>query len=366
MNPRAVLIAATAVGLIALVIIGCGPTGPETPKCVGDCTLVSLAGPRGIRVGAAVTANGLADPAYAAAVTRNFNSITPEFDMKWRAVHPTRATWNWDAAETVVSFAAAHQLAIRGHTLVWGKASANPPWLMAQTDPAEFRASTIDAISTEVAHFAGRVDRWDVVNEPFLPDNAGLDHNVFYDRIGPDYVDLAFRTARAADPNAKLWLNEASLERGHSRADAFIGFVASMVSRGVPIDGVGIQTHLISGQPLEPGVLGSVVSRIRALGLSVAITEMDVPTGPTNSAQAQADTYGRAARECLLAGCEEITTWGVSDNTTWLDLPSTRADLPVLDAFPIPCKPLLLDNAYLPKAAYLAVADALHAIPAIR
>jgi len=350
-------------GLLGAATAACAPGTTPTPTCVGDCNLASLARTRNVRVGAAVTSGGLADPAYAAAVVANFTSVTPEYDMKWRAIHPSRTTWNWTAADAIVAFARSHDLEVRGHTLVWGKPSANPPWLLALTDPAQFRAAALDAITTEVAHFAGKVDRWDVVNEPFLPDSAGLDPNVFFDRIGPDYVELAFRTAHAADPGAELWLNEASLERGHSRADAFVVWVASMLQRGVPIHGVGIQTHLISGTPLEPGVLGSVVTSLRALGLKVAITEMDVPTGPTTPLSGQAATYGLAARECLAAGCEEITTWGVSDAATWLDLPGTRAELPGLAQFSNPSAPLLLDASYRPKAAYAAVADALWARP---
>lgn len=356
-------VVAATLGLVMSGLAACSPEAPEPTGCTGACNLASLGRARGIRIGAAVTANRLPDADYAAAVAGHFTAVTPEFDMKWRAIHPTPTSWNWDAAERIVTFAEQHDLSVRGHALVWGKASTNPDWLLAITDPAEFRSAVLDSIAVEVGHFAGRIDRWDVVNEPFLSDAAGLDPNVFHQRIGADYVDVAFHAAHAADPTAELWLNEATLERGHSRANAFVAFVASMVQRGVPIHGVGIQTHLISGNPLQPGVLGSVVSRLRALGLKVAITEMDVPTGSTRPASEQIAAYRQAADECFAAGCEEFTTWGVSDGATWLDLPATRAAMPELASFAIPSNPLLLDAAFRPKPAYAAVADALWARP---
>lgn len=355
---------AVVIVLSASSLVSCGPTASSpvpVPACTTACELGQLGRDRGITIGAAVTADGLRDPAYAAAVLQNFNAVTTEIDMKWRVVHPTSDSWVWAGADAVVDFASRHSLPVRGHTLVWGKESANPSWLVGTTSPAAFRSAVLSAITTEVGRYAGRVQRWDVVNEPFTSDGNELDHNVFYQRMGPDYIEQALRTAHAADPSAGLWINESGLELGTSRADNFIAMAAALVARGVPLQGIGIQAHRLTSSVIQPGRLASVVRRLRALGLQVAITELDVPTGPTRSESDQVDVDRQIAGECLDGGCTEITTWGVSDGATWLDQPANRADLPALEAFPVPTRPLLLDTAYRPKAAYRAVADVLRA-----
>ena len=334
--------------------------------CTDQCVLGALGTAHGVLVGAAVRSNRLNDPRYSAAVVANFNSITAEYEMKWRTAHPTASTWNWAGADAIVDFATRHHLAIKGHALVWGKPEANPDWLMAVTDPVAFRTAVTTAITTEVTRYRGRVDRWDVVNEPLQRHGTGLDHNAFYERMGPQYIDDAFRIAHAADPNAELWLNETDLEYGSGRGDSLIELVRALRARGVPIQGVGLQTHLVSTTPLAVGHVASLVSRLRALGVKVAITEMDIPTGQTRPVADQTELYGRIAGECLQAGCSEITTWGVSDGATWLDDPATRRAIATLKAFATPSNPLLLDRDYRPKDAYRAVADAVSAAPTAR
>ena len=162
-----------------------------------------------------------------------------------------------------------------------------------------------------------------------------------------------------ADLDAELWLNEYAVECLPAKADALVGLVRSLVAPGVPIDGVGLQTHLIADIPIAPGSFGLLVERLRRLGVEVAITEMDVPTGPTRDSTAQATIYTQITGECPEAGCSEITVRGVDDSHTWLDDPGIRAALRTLTAFPVPCTPLLLDPDYRPKSAYRAVATQL-------
>jgi len=108
------------------------------------------------------------------------------------------------------------------------------------------------------------------------------------------------------------------------------------------------------------------MSRLRDLGVQVAITELDIPLGPARSEQAQVDTYRQVVTECLLAGCSEVTTWGVNDTYTTLDSPGQRQNNPFLSTFfSLPSKPLLFDTAFAPKAAYLAVVEAMERTPQV-
>jgi endo-1,4-beta-xylanase len=321
-----------------------------------------LGSERTVIIGAAVDAERLRDePAYAEAIRTHFNSVTAENAMKWSRLRPAPGEWRWDDADAIVDFATEHGLEIKGHTLVWGQAGGNgvPDWLAEMTDPTQFRAATLDGITTEVDRYKGRVDRWDVVNEPLAILSGDLDNNVFLQRIGPDYLDLAFRTAHEADPDAKLWLNETAVEYQPAKADALVELVKGLKERGVPIDGVGIQGHMTVPLPLPGGTIENLLRRLHDLGVDTALTEVDVPVGPSRDEAAQAETYRQLLSECLAAACIEMTTWGVDDAKTWLDNPRQREANPLLATFALPSTPLLLDPSFRPKPAYDAVAAVL-------
>ena len=316
----------------------------------------------GVEVGAAVDAEALrSDDAYRRAVAMNFTSVTPENAMKWTVIRPGPDEWDWVDADEIVDVAEQDGLDVRGHTLVWGQEAGNglPDWLARIDDPAEFRAAVEAGIREQVGRYRGRVDRWDVVNEPLDHVGSELNDNVFLERLGPGYIGDAFRVAAEADPDAELWINDFSTEIQPLKADALVELVEQLVADGVPIDGVGFQTHLTVDVEILPGAIAAPMQRVRDLGLDVAITELDVPVGPTRSPSEQAELYGRVVGECLRVECVEITTWGVADPGTWLDDPAQRDANPLLDAWSLPSEPLLLDAQYEPKPTYVAVVEAL-------
>ena len=366
--------AVSAAFALAVASAGCvpAPQAPPTPPPPCNepvCPLAAAARARGIYMGAEVNAGRLAtNPAYADAVVRNFTSVTPGNELKWSILRPSPTEWNWGPADSIVEFAEANNLGVRGHTLAWvnesGDQNGLPPWLRGVTDPEAFRTYVLDGVAETVGRYRGRIDRWDVVNEAFVYYNGERAPSV-YDRMGPDYIAELFAAAHAADPDATLWLNEVFTELFPDKANAILGLVASLRNRGVPIHGVGLQTHLtLTPEAPAAGSISGLVSRLRSLGVEVAITELDVPLGPLRAEQAQVDTYRQVVRECLIAGCSEITTWGVTDAFTTLDSAGQRENNPLLSAFfSNPSKPLLLDSAYNPKAAYQAVVDAIEQTP---
>jgi endo-1,4-beta-xylanase len=374
-NPkRTKLWSLAAVFILAAASVSCVPVpqAPPTPPPPCNepvCPLATAARDRDVQIGAAVNAGRLAtNPAYADAIRRHFTSVTPENELKWSILRPSPTQYNWGPADSIVDFAEANNLAVRGHTLAWvnetGDQNGLPSWLRGVTDPEAFRTYVLEGVTEVVGHYRGRIDRWDVVNERLEYVNGALAPSV-YDRMGPDYVADLFEAAHAADPDASLWINEVFTEYFPDKAQALVGLVTSLRNSGVPIHGVGLQTHLtLTPEAPAAGAIGGLVTQLRNLGVEVAVTELDVPLGPLRSEQQQVATYRQVATEALAAGANEITVWGVTDAFTTLDSDGQRKNNPGLRLFfDLPSKPLLLDTSYNPKAAYQAVVEAIEQAP---
>ena len=291
-------------------------------------------------------------PAIAELVAKEFSQITPENEMKWTVLQPQRDVYDFARSDELVDFAMARGLSVRGHTLVWLQDGGNgsPAWQKESATADEAGLMIEQHVSTVVSRYRGRVPRWDVVNEPLANPGSTLANGRVTELLGQYYIDIAFRAARAADPNAELWLNEIDAEKVVERGDALVALVRDLKARGVPVDGVGLESHFIDGPP-PPGRIKSLIERLRALDVEVAITELDIPVDDSTDPTAydrQAASYAQVVGECLAAGCAEITLWGVSDGNTWLDAFLDRDS-----------RPLIFDEALAPKPAYDAVLDSL-------
>lgn len=318
---------------------GCAPSVPSS------CALREVAALAGIRIGATAEAAETTDTAYSTVLAREFGSLTPENAMKWYAIQPSRGSYSFSAADTVVDYAVANGMEVRGHTLVWAQDTYTPNWVKAISDPTDLRSVVQDHITTVVNRYEDRVHRWDVVNEPLASFGTGLSSSVYW-TLGAGWIADAFADAHAADPTAELWLNEYGSDWVPGKHAALLALVSDLVADGVPIDGVGIQTHRLPNQTLDVVAFAEQLRDFTDLGLEVAVTELDVPTAPTDAAAfaKQAVEYGKVVDACLaVADCTEVTTWGVTDASTWLD---------GLGTFPTPTRPLLFDTAYAAKPAY--------------
>jgi endo-1,4-beta-xylanase len=204
-------------------------------------------------------------------------------------------------------------------------------------------------ITTEATHYKGKVYAWDVINEPFNEDGS-LRQDAFYKAMGQGYLADAIRTAHAADPNAKLYINDYNIEGENAKSNALYSIAQSMVSQGVPLNGIGLESHFIVGQ--VPSSMLANMQRFAALGLDVAITELDdrIPL-PASSAnlQQQGTDYGTVVRDCLsVSRCVGVSQWGVDDGHSWI--PGT---------FPGYGAATMYDSSYQPKPAYNAAVTAL-------
>ncbi|WP_281904113.1 endo-1,4-beta-xylanase [Phytohabitans aurantiacus] len=302
-------------------------------------TLGASAAEKGRYFGAAVAANKLSDSVYTTILNREFNSVTPENEMKIDATEPNQNQFNYTNADRIVSHARSRGMQVRGHTLAWH--SQQPGWMQSMSGTA-LRNAMINHITQVMTHYRGQLVAWDVVNEAFADGSGGGRRDSNLQRTGNDWIEVAFRTARAADPNVKLCYNDYNTDNWtHAKTQAVYNMVRDFKSRGVPIDCVGLQSHFNSGSPY-PSNYRTTLSSFAALGVDVQITELDIEGSGTT----QANTYRSVVNDCMaVARCNGITVWGIRDTDSW------RAS----------GTPLLFDGSGNKKPAYDATLAALNA-----
>ena len=314
--------------------------------------LRDLAEKRGFYVGAAVSMRPFRTEApYQDTLKREFNIIVAENAFKWTGVHPAKDGYNFADADALVAFAEANHMKIRGHTLVWHKQL--PRWVTGGSFTREEAISLLhDHINTVVGRYKGKVIAWDVVNEAVDDETGGLrTASLWYEKIGPDYIRMAFEFAHQADPAAKLYYNDYEAEDMGRKSDGVYRLLKELKAAGVPVDGVGWQMHVQNGFRITEAHRQNA-ARLQALGLEMTITELDVRTRvPAAGAdlQTQASAYGDILGFCLnQPNCKALLVWGVTDRYSWI--PGWYPGLG--DA-------LVFDKDYQPKPAYRALAEAL-------
>ena len=299
--------------MLATIASGCGNGGdPGGPIPVDSDPIAP--GAYSKPLGAAVeNRHARRDDAYRERLITTFTSVTPENEMKWAEIQPERGEFDFEEADVLMDFARDTNKRVRGHALVFDLQL--PEWLTEEDwTPQELTDVMRTHIHTVVRRYRGRIAEWDVVNEPLAGDGS-LERNLFYRVLGPGYIAQAFRFARQADPNARLFLNEIGAERGRKSTALFV-LAEALKKRGVPIDGIGFQNHTTGRDSPSPARLRKLFRAARRLGLDAAITEMDV--GATEEGP-QARVYGQAARVCAEEpNCTGLTVWGVTDRWSWL------------------------------------------------
>ncbi|MFD0578511.1 endo-1,4-beta-xylanase [Dactylosporangium darangshiense] len=297
-------------------------------------TLGAAAAQSGRYFGTAIAAGRLGDSTYTTIAGREFNMVTAENEMKPDATEPQRGQFNFSAGDQIYNWATQRGMKVRGHTLAWH--SQQPSW-WGGLSGSSLRQAMIDHINGVMAHYKGKLAYWDVVNEAFNEDGSRRQSNL--QGTGNDWIEVAFRTARNADPSVKLCYNDYNIENwSYGKTQGVYNMIRDFKSRGVPIDCVGLQTHFTGGSSL-PGNFQTTLSSFAALGVDVALTEVDV----TNASTSQ---YAGLTQACMnVPRCVGITVWGVRDSDSWRSSES----------------PLLFDGGGNKKAAYTSVLNALNA-----
>jgi uncharacterized repeat protein (TIGR01451 family) len=305
---------------------------------------------------------------HAELLKKHFNSITAENAMKPGPIQPTEGVFNFGPADTLVNFARANGIGVRGHTLVWH--AQNPNWLFLDASGAplqptpESKALMLRRLENHirgvVGHYRDDVYAWDVVNEVIdegQPD--GLRRSQWYMLTGTDYIETAFRVAREVAPNAKLYINDYNTTIPNKRT-ALYNLVRDMRARGVPIDGVGHQMHSNIDFPSVNSMV-QTINMFAELGVDQQVTEFDMSVYTNGT-----DRYSEVPEEILIRQgyqyrdiweafrqlkdkISSVTLWGLADDSTWLKgFPIARLDLP-----------LLFDESLKAKHSYWGIIDPL-------
>ncbi|MEU5962708.1 endo-1,4-beta-xylanase [Micromonospora parva] len=305
MNHRRALRAAVTIAVTG--VLAAGMTVALTSTASAGTTLGASAAEKGRYFGAAVATGKLSTSVYTTILNREFNSVVAENEMKWDATEPQQGRFSYTGGDRLVSHAQANGMSVRGHALLWHQ--QQPGWAQGMSGSA-LRNAAINHVTQVATHFRGKIHSWDVVNEAFADGGSGGRRDSNLQRTGNDWIEAAFRAARAADPGAKLCYNDYNTDGINAKSTGIYNMVRDFKSRGVPIDCVGFQSHL--GTSLA-GDYQANLQRFADLGVDVQITELDVMTGGN-----QANIFGAVTRACMnVSRCTGITVWGVRDCDSW-------------------------------------------------
>ena len=329
-------------------------------------------------VGAAIDASEIdgQDARDDAIIASQFNSISPANALKWESIHPLPGSYDFRLPDLYVDFGVKHHMYIHGHTLVWH--NQTPAWVFQDEKGNLLTRDALlarlrDHIQTVVGRYKGRIQSWDVVNEA-LNEDGSIRQSLWYKIIGSDYIEKAFEYAHQADPQALLCYNDYNLEN-EPKLNGAIALVKKLKAEDVPIGCVGIQDHDHLNWPTAEQE-EAAISALAALGVKVAISELDMDVLPAAGHQPTADINYRVAQDPKLNpyvnGLPEavrkqladryadlfgvflkhrsqivrVTFWGVTNGDSWLN------------NFPVRGRtnyPLLFNRDGKPNAAFDAV-----------
>jgi endo-1,4-beta-xylanase len=299
------------------------------------------------------------DARYREALVQHCDIIVPMNDLKWEQLRHDRFGYDFNDADEQIAFALKHGKAIHGHVLVW--ALHIPKWTKTISSAKQAERELITHISTVVQRYRGTIETWDVVNEAlaeFPTDKQQWRNSVWLERLGIDHVALAFRTAAAIDPAARLIINDYNLEspepQAKARRAAMLALVRRLKDRDVPIHGIGIQGHLLAERPIDTQAFGRFIEELAKMGLDILVTELDVidwrlPADvATRDAEAArvATTFLEAIAAVKLPN--SVVTWGLTDRYSWTHEMFRRVD-------GLKLRPLPFDEHYRPKPLWRAI-----------
>ena len=380
MNRRQALSLSAAGLLAACETTAMGGVGMPPGPSLND-----LARAKGMRFGSAVAAGGpgtgtttLDDPRYSQVLAHECGLLVHENELKWYVLRPDVDTYDYARADRIMDFASAHGMDVRGHTLLWHHPRWFPGWIETHDygarPAAEAERLVVEHINAVIGRYGDRIKSWDVVNETVDADTGALRQTALSRHLGDqEIVDLAFHTARAAAPDAQLVYNDyMSWEAGHeAHQTGVLRLLEGMKARGVPIDALGVQSHIGSGNSDDSVGFDTAreanwrrfMDEVTGMGLDIVISEFDVhdknlPADIPSRDQAVAE-LARRYLDLMFSypQTKDVLAWGMVDSYSWLQGNWPRAD-------GIAKRPTPYDADYQPKPLRQAIADAFIAAPA--
>jgi endo-1,4-beta-xylanase len=309
-------------------------------------------------------------------IEKQFNSITPENILKWESIHPEPNKYNFAPADSFVALGEKNNMFMVGHTLIWHYQT--PAWVFEDDSGNQVDRETLlrrmrDHIFAVVGRYKGRINGWDVVNEA-VDDNGQPRKSNWMQIIGEDYLQKAFEWAHEADPDAELYYNDYNLWIPAKR-ESVVQLVRNLQSKGVHIDGIGLQGHWGLDYPPLDELETSIVAYSK-LDVQVMITELDLNILPLPAPEMGADIAlnfelqkelnpypeelpdsmqeklaNRYAELFMVLNkhhnsISRVTLWGVHDGQSWSNNWPVRGRT---------AYPLLFDRKFQPKPAFYAV-----------
>jgi endo-1,4-beta-xylanase len=343
-------------------------TPPDKDQAItGAGSLKAHAAARGLLTGCAVNAELFRqDEDFRRLLAEQYSIVVPENCLKWNILRPTVDTYNFADADSLIAFAEAHGMKVRGHNFVWHEAL--PRWFAGTVNKDNAQKFLVDHIHTVGERYKGKIHSWDVVNEAIWIKDGRPDGlrstSPWFELLGPGYIDIAFRTAREADPSALLTYNDYGIEYDNEEEEkkraAVLALLRRMKADKVPLDALGIQSHIkaVSKDGFGKG-LRELLAGAKALGLQVFVTELDVNDDAV-------ETEDMAERDKIVAGVysdyltkvlqgpevKAVLTWGATDKNSWLNHGKIRKLHPDRLQRPLP-----FDPDYAPASAFFAMRD---------
>ncbi len=276
---------------------------------------------------------------YADIAAEEFNFVSTENSLKWDRLNPLPGKYRWAEADNLVSHAKARRQAVHGHTLIWHRQL--PGWIQ-RTEPAERETHMREFIDRVVTRFGDDIPVWDVVNEA-LEEDGTFRSSIWFDSMGAEFIDTAFRQARASAPDATLIYNDYDVSFAGPKADGLLALMQSLKDANTPVDGVGFQMHLDADFDRYDEVARNFQA-VADMDLDIYITELDVSIRDGQTEEQQAYVFAQVLSLCLdQPRCKAYQTWGFTDMYSW------RVDY----------RPLIMDNRYQIKPAYLSIQNRL-------
>ena len=272
---------------------------------------------------------------YTRIAGEEFNIVSTENSMKFNTLNPVPGDYRWAATDNLVRLAKIQRQTVHAHTLVWYYQV--PDWVK-RSEPADRELIMREYIDRVMTRYRDDIPLWDVVNESLEPDGT-LRRSVWYEGMGADYIDIAFRQARQSAPDATLIYNDYDVAFAGPKSDGLLVLMQELKDAGTPLDGVGFQLHVYADFDKVDEV-AATFQKIADMDLDIYVTELDISIGEGQTERQQADLYEQLLSVCLdQPRCKAFQTWGFTDMYSW------RREL----------NPLMFDERYQIKPAYLAL-----------
>ncbi len=352
------IVSGIAIGLVALTLFVTNRS--DSPK-LPEPALKDLAASHQLQLGNFTMLGRIDEKPYAGILTSQFNfglaDNTPNWYFTDGGLRPSETTYNYKQLDQVMAFSKAHNMPVQAHHFVWGEEKWLPEWLKKGNYSKDQLMQILhDHVQTVGSRYSGQVREWTVVNEAFTRGQHFYGLNDWWaDHTGgKDYIDESFRWARAADPHAKLILNDFNNEAINDVSNEMYDYIKGAKARGVPIDGIGMQMHIDGTHPPTKDEVISNMKRFGDLGVDVYVTEFDVnmndvKANGASKDQIEGNIYYEMVRACIESKvCHSFAFLGITDKETWYNY------MGLTDP-----RPLMFDGRYNPKPAFYSVRAAL-------